>query len=230
DEDEDLTPGTDPEEEEQEADETHDARPPSQDDDEDYEPGDETEFTQSTRDSSARQIKRLFVVANTLAHSPYIERDVTKGYVRKNLLKKMEATDRELAAVKQIVNALRPFTPKRVPTEKGHRDPTPHVVLFAPIVVIAQSFLSAVGLHRFQRRLSPRLAVGSTPALQLSATVVYEALANSSPNKFDVVGPSGGLITTANDAAMPRNHESVLSGFFNVDLIKQLCHDHNIEF
>jgi len=83
---------------------------------------------------------------------------------------------------------------------------------------------------KFQRRVSPRLAVGSTPALQLSATVVYEVLANSSPNKFDVVGLSGGLITTASDAAMPRNHESVLSGFFDMDAIKQLCRYHNIEF
>ncbi|KAF9942636.1 hypothetical protein BGZ70_006104, partial [Mortierella alpina] len=230
DDDEDPQPCADPEEEEQDADETHDARPPSQDNDEDHEPDDETEFTEPTQDSSARQINRLFVVANTLAHSPYIERDVTKAYVRKNLLKKMEATDRELAAVKRIVNALRHFTPKRVPTENGHRDPTPHVVLFAPMVLIAQSFLSAVGLQRFQRRVSPRLAVGSTPALQLSATVVYEVLANSGPNKFDVVGPSGGLITSASDAAMPGNHESVLSGFFDMDAIKQLCRDHNIEF
>ena len=230
DDDEDPQPDADPEEEEQEAEEMHDARPPSQDNDEDHDPDDDTEFTLPTQDSSARQINRLFVVANTLAHSPYIERDVTKGYFRKNLLKKMEATDRELAAVKQIVNALRPFTPKRVPTEKGHRDPTPHVVLFAPMILIAQSFLSAVGLHRFQRRLSPRLAVGSTPALQLSATVVYEALASSSPSKFDVVGPSGSLITSAADASMPKNQESVLSGFFDMDLIKQLCHDHNIEF
>ncbi|KAG9320341.1 hypothetical protein KVV02_004252, partial [Mortierella alpina] len=167
-----------------------------EDDDEDPQP----DFTQPARDSSARQINRLFVVANTLAHSPYIERDVTKGYVRKNLLRKMEAADRELAAVKEIVNALRPFTPKRVPTEKGHRDPTPHVVLFAPMVLIARHSL------------------------------VYEALANSSPNKFDVVGPLGSLITSANDAAMPRNHESVLAGFFNMDLIKQLCRDHYIKF
>ncbi|CAO3564942.1 unnamed protein product [Mortierella alpina] len=230
DDDEDPQPGADPEEDEQDADETHDARPPSQDNDEDHERDDETEFTEPTQESSARQINRLFVVANTLAHSPYIERDVTKTYVRKNLLKKMEATDRELAAVKRIVNALRRFTPKRVPTENGHRDPTPHVVLFAPMVLIAQSFLSAVGLQRFQRRVSPRLAVGSTPALHLSATVVYEVLANSSPNKFDVVGPSGGLITSAGDAAMPRNHESVLSGFFDMDAIKQLCRNHNIEF
>ncbi|KAF9971251.1 hypothetical protein BGZ75_001951, partial [Mortierella antarctica] len=98
------------------------------------------------------------------------------------------------------------------------------------MVLIPRHSCQRFCLHRFQRRFSPRLAVGSIPALLLSPTVVYEALANSNPNKFDVVSPSGGLITSASDASMPRHHESVLSGFFNMDLIKQLCRYHNMEF
>ncbi|KAF9344412.1 hypothetical protein BGX34_005696, partial [Mortierella sp. NVP85] len=92
-------------------------------------------------ESSGSQIKRLFTVVNTLVHSPHIHNRVNKGNVKKALLKNMVCTDQELIAARDLVNALLPFTPKRVLTENGHRDPTPHVVLFSPMVTIAQAFL-----------------------------------------------------------------------------------------
>jgi len=181
-------------------------------------------------ESSGSQIKRLFTVVNILVHSPHIHNRVNKGNVEKALLKNMVCTDQELIAARDLVNALLPFTPKRVLTENGHRHPTPHVVLFSPMVTIAQAFLHEVGLQRFQRQLSPQVSVGSTSALQLSSSSLYEILGSSSGNQFDITAPSGQLIKCASDAAMPANKEAVFAAFFDLDRVQSICLDRNLVF
>ncbi|KAK3823171.1 MAG: hypothetical protein J3Q66DRAFT_331003 [Benniella sp.] len=185
---------------------------------------------QQAVESSGSQIKRLFTVVNTLVHSPHITRRVSKEQVQRALLKNMDCTDQELIAARDIVNTLFPFTPKRVPSDNGYRNPTPHVVLFAPMVAIAQAFLHEVGLHRLQRRLSPQVSVGSTSALQLSSNALYEILGSSSEKQFDITGPSGQVIRGAPDAAMPANKEAVMASFFDLNRMKSICFDHNLVF
>jgi len=185
---------------------------------------------QQAVESSGSQIKRLFTVVNTLVHSPHISGRVSKGQVQRALLKNMDCTDQELVAARDIVNTLFPFTPKRVPSDDGYRNPTPHVVLFAPMVTIAQAFLHEVRLHRFQRRLSPQVSVGSASALQLSSNALYEILGSSSEKQFDITGPSGQVIRAAPDAAMPANKEAVMASFFDLNRMQSICFDHNLVF
>lgn len=200
------------------------------DDDDTDESGDDDPDEGQAIESSGAQIHRLFTVVNILVHSPHINYHVNKSYVRKALLKNMKCTDLELTVARDLVNALLPFTPKRVPTDKGHQDPSPHVVLYAPMVLIAQAFLQAVGLHRFQRRLSPQVSVGSTSAIQLSSGVLYEILGSRSPNQFDITTPSGRLISNVLDAANPANQLGLFGAFFDMDRVQKICLEHNVMF
>ena len=185
---------------------------------------------ETTVETNGKQIHRLFTVAKILIHSPHITHNVTNNYVRKALLKNMDATDKELSAVRDIVNWLRPFAPKRVRTETGYRNHTGHVVLCAPMVLIAQAFFDLVGLYRFKRSMCPQVSVGSTMSLQLSSVVLYELFGTDGEGQFDIQGPAGTIITTAADAANPNNKEAVIASIFDLHKMQAICNDHNLEF
>ncbi|KAK3812881.1 MAG: hypothetical protein J3Q66DRAFT_371462 [Benniella sp.] len=185
---------------------------------------------EKTVETSGKQIHRLFTVAKILIHSPHIAYNVSNNNVRKALLKNMEATDKELSAVRDIVNWLRPFAPKRVRTETGYRNHTGHVILCAPMVLIAQAFFDLVGLQSFKRRMCPQVGVGSTMSLQLSSVVLYELFGTNGEGQFDIQGPTGTIITSAADAANPCNKEAVIASIFDLHKMQAICNDHNLEF
>lgn len=190
----------------------------------------EAPVQEATAETSGKQVHRLFTVAKILIHSPHITHNVSNNYVRKALLKNMEATEKELSVVRDIVNWLRPFAPKRVQTEKGYRDHTAHVVLCAPMVLISQAFLAMIGLHKFKRSVCPQISVGSTMSLQLSPVVIYELFGSDREDQFDIQGPTGIVITSAPDAANPANKEAVVASIFDLHKIQSLCNDRNLEF
>ena len=185
---------------------------------------------ETTVETSGKQIHRLFTVAKILIHSPHITHNVSNDNVRKALLKNMEATDKELSAVRDIVNWLRPFAPKRVQTETGYRDHTGHVALCAPMVLIAQAFFDVTNLHKFKGSMCPQTSVGSTMALHLSSGVLYELFGSGGAEQFDIRGSNGSIITTANDAASPSNKEAVIASIFDLDKVKTICNDYNLDF
>ncbi|CAO3572425.1 unnamed protein product [Mortierella alpina] len=160
---------------ESEDDESEDSDDESEDNDDESEEGDNesddddngaSEDEEDERESSGAQVKRLLTVVNTLLHSPKIRHAVNTNYVSKALSKTTKCTVKELRAIRDIVNLLRPYDPKRVPTERGYRAHTPCVALQAPMVLLAQAILQALGLHRYTRRLSPWPSAGSSIALQ----------------------------------------------------------------
>ncbi|KAI8355837.1 hypothetical protein B0O80DRAFT_448080 [Mortierella sp. GBAus27b] len=181
-------------------------------------------------ETSGKQIRRLSTVVKILVHSPHITRPVRNKDVQDALLTNMEASNKELSVVREIVNWLRPFAPKRVRTEKGYRDHTGHVVLCAPMVLIAQAFFDAVGLHKFKRNICPHEKVGSTTSLQLSPIVLYELFGTGGADQFDIRGSNGGIITSASDAANPCNKEAIVAAFFNLEGIQRLCNEYNLVF
>ncbi|KAF9553486.1 hypothetical protein EC968_010446, partial [Mortierella alpina] len=191
--------------------------------------GDEGDDHGQEEDSSGAQIRRLATVLRKLVHSPSIRHKVNKNYVRKSLLKNMDATDREVAVVRDLVNLLRPFAPKRVPVQSGLRDPTGHVVLSSPMVIIAQATLDALGLHKFKRRISPSARVGSTIGLQVSPGVLYEMF-GAMTRSFDIQTSSGTIIRAVSDAATPANKEAVVAAFFDLPRIQEECRAHNLHF
>ena len=180
-------------------------------------------------DSSGAQIRRLATVLKTLVHSPAIEHKINKNYVRKSLLKNMDATDRELVVVRDLVNLLRPFAPKRVATKSGHKNHTDHVILSAPMVLIAQATLDHLGLHRFKRHISPSTRTGSTTSLLMSSSVLYEMFGAATGN-FDIKAASGAVLRAPSDAAAPANKEAVISAFFDLSRLEEECRAHNLHF
>ncbi|CAO3570318.1 unnamed protein product [Mortierella alpina] len=155
---------SDDEESEDEDDESEDNGDESEDNYDESEEGDNEsddddngagEDGEDERESSGAQVKRLLTVVNTLIHSPKIRHAVNTNYVSKALSKTTKCTAKELRAIRDIVILLRPYAPKRVPTECGYRAHTPCVALQAPMVLLAQAILQALGLHRYTRRLSP---------------------------------------------------------------------------
>ncbi|KAF9943641.1 hypothetical protein BGZ70_005676, partial [Mortierella alpina] len=160
-------------------------------------------------ESSGAQIRRLFTVVKILVHSPHIRRDVTAEDVKRALLKNMTITDRELTVVRDLVNTLRPYAPKRVVTAAGsYRDHTGHVATCSPMVIISQAFLDAIDLHTFKRRICPQSSAGSPISLQMSSVVIYELFGTEHAGKYDIYGPAGSVITSAVDAATPVNKEA----------------------
>ncbi|KAF9943932.1 hypothetical protein BGZ72_003062, partial [Mortierella alpina] len=175
----------------------------------------EEEDDEDERESSGAQVKRLLTVVNTLVHSPTIKHAVNTNYVSKALSKTTKCTARELRAIRDIVNLLRPFAPKRVPTEHGYRAHTPCVALQAPMVLLAQATLQALSLHRYTRRTL--LGRPQVPALPFK------------PGQFDIRTESGHAITTVPDAAREENKASVLGAFFDMSLIHQQCREYHLE-
>ena len=141
----------------------------------------------------------------------------------------MDATDRELVVVRDLVNLLRPFAPKRVATKSGHRNHTDHVILSAPMVLIAQATLDHLGLHRFKRHISPSTRTGTTTSLQMSSIVLYEMFGAATGN-FDIKAASGAIIRAPSDAAAPANKEEVISAFFDLSRLQEECRAHNLHF
>ena len=199
------------------------------DDNEGEDDDNEEEDDEDERESSGAQVKRLLTVVNTLVHSPTIKHAVNTNYVSKALSKTTKCTAKELRAIRDIANLLRPFAPKRVPTEHGYRAHTPCVALQAPMVLLAQATLQALGLHRYTRRLSPWPSAGSCIALQVSPAVLFEILCSSRPGQFDIRTESGHAITTVPDAARKENKASVLGAFFDMSLIHQQCREYHLE-
>ncbi|KAG0203990.1 hypothetical protein BGX28_003918 [Mortierella sp. GBA30] len=158
-------------------------------------------------ESSGAQIKR---VVSTLVHFPSIQHTVNTNHVSKALHKTTTCTVKELQAVRDIVNLLRPYAPKRVPTEHGLRGHTPFSALRAPMVLLAQAVLQVLHLHRFTRHLSLGHLRGS--------------------DCFDIKSESGNTITTVPDASRDQNKASVLGAFFNITLMRQHCRHFRIEF
>ncbi|KAF9346914.1 hypothetical protein BGX34_003525, partial [Mortierella sp. NVP85] len=213
-----------------EFDKHYEPQEPLEQDIEDVISNNNTPIQETKVETSGKQIHRLFTVAKILIHSPHITHNVSNNNVRRALLKNMDATDKELSAVRDVVNWLRPFAPKRVQTDNGYRNHTGHVVLCAPMVLIAQAFFDIVGLHKFKRRMCPQVSVGSTMSLQLSSVVLYELFGTNGEGQFDIQGSNGTVITTAADAANSSNKEAVIASIFDLDKVQAICNDHNLEF
>lgn len=212
---------------------------PQEDDDDSLDPQEDQEQEELTTDdgagedeheSSGKQIMRLFAVVNTLVHSPRIRHQVNTNYVSKAFSGTTKCTTKELQAVRDVVNLLRPYAPKRVPTNNGYRAHTPCVALRAPMVLLAQAVLQTLGLSSFTRRLSPWPSAGSTVGLQISSGVLFELLCSSKPDQFDIQDLHGNAITNVPNASRPQNKTAVLGSFFNMTLIQQRCRQFRIEF
>ncbi|KAF9949899.1 hypothetical protein BGZ70_001592 [Mortierella alpina] len=159
--------------------------------------------------------------------------DVDIAWVRRSSFRRQEFTDKECQAVADIVNAFRPYVPKREQDAEGSttNKPFPHIVLRAPFVLIANSLLRAAGYHDFVRRMMPQIAPSSLHALHLGAVGLYEVLCAESEWHFDVRDINGDPLTTGDDVTkVAGNKQAIFSQFFNLAEIDRLCRAHGLQF
>ncbi|KAF9355573.1 hypothetical protein BGX26_006384 [Mortierella sp. AD094] len=128
--------------------------------------------------------------------SPAIEGKVNRSWVRKSAYVGTELSDREADVIVQIVNGLRPYTPKQQPRtngnngdgskDEGHKSGTPHMSLRAPMILVANKILRVCGYNDYTRRLCPQISSGAVYALPLPALGIYEVLCAKKAGHFDV--------------------------------------------
>ncbi|CAO3565153.1 unnamed protein product [Mortierella alpina] len=182
--------------------------------------GDEGEANeeQAGKESSAATIRALLAITTMLVRSSSVTKDVDVSWVRRSSFRRNDFTEKECKAVAEIVNAFRPYIPKRQQDEDGATTtkPFPHIVLRAPFVLIANSLLRAAGYHEFVRRMMPQIAPSSLHALHLGAVGIYEVLCAESARHFDVRDTNGDALTNQNDVTkVTGNKQAIFAQFFN---------------
>ncbi|KAF9271101.1 hypothetical protein BGZ68_004223, partial [Mortierella alpina] len=94
------------------------------------------------RESSAAHLRALEAVLIMLVESPCVDGDVDAGWVRKCAFKSDRFSEDECDTVAKLANILRRFSPKKIERDDGSfTDAAPHVVHYAALVRIANTFL-----------------------------------------------------------------------------------------
>ncbi|KAF9991114.1 hypothetical protein BGZ75_004598 [Mortierella antarctica] len=121
---------------------------------------DEDEDTSQEKEPSRATLNSLQVLTKTLLESPFIIEDVDDSYVKATACVGNKFTKRHRQVVAEIVSLLRLYVPKHRPNpdQSGPKtlQPISHVTRSAPIVVIANAVLRAVGYPEFNRIISPQ--------------------------------------------------------------------------
>jgi hypothetical protein len=182
----------------------------------------------------AAKLDKLEAICRTLLESPNVERKVDAKYIRKSAFAK-EVSDRECKVACMIVNALRPFIPRRSERTKsdGSRTnlPPPHVCLRAPFLIIANTIFRITGHPEFAREIAPHASTGRPNALILGAAGFYQALCRSGAGYFDVKDGNGTPITSIAKVTNPtENKEAVLGAFLDLRRVELTCNEQGIEF
>lgn len=180
---------------------------------------------------SRRRLQSLQAVLKMLVQSPNITQDVNANWVKKSGFKDNDFTSEECQTVAFLTNKLRPYIPKKQPEKNNNEeDPTAHITLRAPIVLIADTLLRITGYHEFCRSICPQHSAGSLHPLPLTSTNIYEMFCSKRENQFDVFDSNSTIISNVRDATAPNNKRSVFGGFFNLGAVDQICEDHNLRF
>jgi len=192
----------------------------------------ENEDGSQDKEPSRATLNSLQVLTRTLLESPFIYGDIDGPYVKASAYKGNKFTERHCQVVAEIVNLLRPYVPKRRPNpdQSGNKtlQPIAHVTLSAPIVIIANAVLRALGYPEFTRIISPQVSPSSSHALLLNSRGLYECLCSQEALRFDIKDKNGLPLTIANEAT--RNKAVVFASFFDIGKIEEMCHAHGLRF
>lgn len=166
---------------------------------------------------------------------PKLDVAVTADTIRSHAFDKDKFSEHEYEVAAMIVQALRPHIARNqaVPAgETGSHHPPRFVMLLAPFALIANTILIATGYRKFTRLLSPNQSATSTHPLPLNAAALYEVLASSGENQFDVREPgvSGRTITDAHRARDVEGGKAMFAAFFDLDAIDRICTNHGLKF
>ncbi|KAF9163009.1 hypothetical protein DFQ26_003042 [Actinomortierella ambigua] len=187
----------------------------------------------SVREPSRKQLQSLQVVLRTLIESPSPLAQYSLEDVKNAVYKDHNFAEAELEVVRDLANKLRPFCPRRClnDSEGGYRQHSPNAALRAPIIVLANAVMRAMGHSDFTRRICPHIAAGDTHALHLGPQQLFETLCASSPRHFDVQNADNNPITNTTDVtADRRNKRCLMEAFFDMTTIDSICGRHGLKF
>jgi hypothetical protein len=165
-----------------------------------------------------------------LVQSPGITEDIDQNWVQKTGFKDSNFTTEERKTVARLCNILRPYVPKHQPNKDLDKDPTAHITLRAPIILIANTLFRVTGYHEFCQSICPQHSTASLHPLPLTSANIYEMFCSKNGNQFDVFDSDNKAISSVQSATNPDNKRSVFEGFFDMDKVDQICHENNIKF
>lgn len=166
-----------------------------------------------------------------LVQSSGIDDDIDQNWVQKTGFRDSNFTIEERKTVARLCNILRPYVPKHQPKKEDlDEDPTAHMTLRAPIILIADTLFRVTGYHEFCQSICPQYSAASLHPLPLTSTNIYEMFCSRNGNQFDVFDSDNKVISSVQSATEPDNKRSVFEGFFDMNTVDRICHENNIRF
>ncbi|KAG0043134.1 hypothetical protein BGZ83_011783 [Gryganskiella cystojenkinii] len=176
-----------------------------------------------TPEPSAKHLRGLEAVTCLLLDTADCPPQVTPDIVRGHLFEAEKFNGAEINVVADIVNKLRPYTPKRDEDDKIHG----HVLIMGPFCLLANSLLRSMGYSDFTRRLFPLSSCGKSHPIPLSPISTCEVLCSAEPGHFDV--KKGGMVVS-NVRQARKNERAILGAFFDLEAIFGICRQHHLLF
>jgi hypothetical protein len=200
------------------------------DDDDDDDDDNDDDIEEHVKEPSRQHLRSLQSVLKILLESPHINGKINSNWVQKTAHTGSNFTPHECRVVADLANALRPFVPKRRqdPNDASYYEPIPHVMLRAPLVLIANAVLQATRYSQFTRQVSPQISPSSTHGLILGAKGIFEVYCGRSENQYSIVGINGAPLTSGNDVS--KNKRAIFESFFDMDKIQKLCLSNGLKF
>jgi hypothetical protein len=166
-------------------------------------------------------------LAESNQNDPEGERDdVTVTLFREHLRDPSKYSDREIKVAVDIVNALRPFTPKGDSTNPVPR----HVLATLPFVYLGNILIRAMGYSDFTKRICPVSSVGKLFAFTLNPIGICECLCAEDSGHFDVLDANGHVRSLVNGASKDSNRSAIIGAFFDLDKIDSICKRNGLIF
>ncbi|GJJ74906.1 hypothetical protein EMPS_07264 [Entomortierella parvispora] len=153
-------------------------------------------------------------------------------HIKDTVYKGTSFTENQLMVAQKIINALRPYVPRRWRNaqDDDYRPHTPHIVLRAPIVLISNAILRLLGQVEFTRRLSPVISSGKLHGLHLGARHIYEVLSGPMGGRYDINGDLGIITNVTDCVGSLMAKRAVFANFFDIDKIDAICKKHGFQF
>jgi hypothetical protein len=172
----------------------------------------------------SKHLKPLEAVVCKLIDIAQLPDRITEDEFRNHLFEGHKFNDAEIQAGTHIVNALRPYAPKKDSSGNIPR----HILVTGPFVYLANQLLFAMGFADFARQLSPVSSAGKLLPLPLNASGISETLCSQEARHFDVFDSTGLLVSDQKHA--PRNPSTMFQAFFKMQEIHAACSKFGLSF
>jgi hypothetical protein len=172
----------------------------------------------------SKHLKVLEAVICKLIDMASLPDRITETEFRGQLFAGKKIKDNEIQVGVHIVNALRPFAPRKDSSGSIPR----HILATGPFVYLANQLMLAMGFGDFTRQLSPVSSAGKLLPLPLNAAGISETLCFLEEHHFDVFDSTEMLVSDQKHA--PRNASAMFGAFFDMEAIYSVCSRFGLRF